>query len=123
MQRLKYLDLSDCHQVVKLPEELGRLECLEELHLTNCVSLRHIPNSICKMKTLLYLNLRFCTFVGKLPEELGCLECLKELNIEGVGISRLPQSIYQLIGLRIIGFREQLEVCGSTSLTKTSLVI
>ncbi|KAI3724890.1 hypothetical protein L1987_64658 [Smallanthus sonchifolius] len=61
------------------------------------------------MKSLLYLDLRYCILVEKLPEELGRLECLKELDIEGAGISRLPQSIFQLKNLCIFGSRWRLE--------------
>ncbi|XP_035832724.1 disease resistance protein RPV1 [Helianthus annuus] len=120
MKCLKYLSLCGCEKVETLPENFGCLECLEKLHLAKCTSLRDIPNSTCKMKCLKGLDLSYCDQVKKLPEELGSLECLKELYIEGSGISRLPQCIYQLKGLRIIGSREQLESCGFTSLRNTS---
>ncbi|KAD6454961.1 hypothetical protein E3N88_09667 [Mikania micrantha] len=77
LKRLKSLDLKSCWLLEQLPMDLGGLECLEELHLTDCVSLRDIPDSICK------------------------IICLKLLNIEGAGISRLPESIFQLKDLRI----------------------
>ncbi|KAM0008732.1 putative TIR domain, P-loop containing nucleoside triphosphate hydrolase [Helianthus debilis subsp. tardiflorus] len=113
MKCLKYLSLCGCEKVETLPENLGCLECLEDLDLNECTSLQDIPNSTCKMKCLKRLDLSYCDQVEKLPEELGCLECLKELYIEGSGISRLPQCIYQLKGLRVIG-SEQLESCGFT---------
>ncbi|KAF5789045.1 putative leucine-rich repeat domain superfamily [Helianthus annuus] len=118
MKCLKHLLLDSCYNVKKLPEKLECLECLEKLDLKKCTSLRDIPNNICKMKCLKYLNLFGCDKVEKLPEELGCLESLKELYIVDAGISGLPESIFQLKGLRIIGSRGQLEACGFTSFTE-----
>ncbi|XP_021979192.1 disease resistance protein RPV1-like [Helianthus annuus] len=117
---LKYLRLLRSDKIEKLPEKLGCLECLEKLELIKCKSLLDIPNNICKMKCLKRLDVSGWDKVEKLPEELGCLECLKELNINAAGISCLPQSIYQLKGLRISGSREQLESCGFTPFTELS---
>ncbi|KAD6454844.1 hypothetical protein E3N88_09550 [Mikania micrantha] len=120
LKHLKSLDLKSCEHLEQLPMDLGGLECLEELHLTDCVSLRDIPDSICKMKFLKNLHLTYCIQVEKLPEELGRIECLKLLNIEGAGISRLPESIFQLKDLRIIGSTWQLKSYGFTSVTEIS---
>ncbi|KAJ0524454.1 putative leucine-rich repeat domain superfamily [Helianthus annuus] len=123
LKHLKYLKLRYCQLLEQLPKDLGMLESLEELHLTDCISLREIPNSICKMKSLKYLDLRFCMLVEKLPEEFGRLESLEEINIEGAGISRLPQSIFELKGLYIVGSRWRLESYGFTSLKEISTYI
>ncbi|MFS7966382.1 putative TIR domain, P-loop containing nucleoside triphosphate hydrolase [Helianthus anomalus] len=112
MKCLKHLRLTSCSKVNKLPDELGCLDCLETLDLTKCKSLGDIPNTIYKMKCLKFLYLAHCRQVEKLPEELGRLECLKELNIESSGISHLPQSIFQLKGLRVFGFPGQLQSYG-----------
>ncbi|KAJ9551877.1 hypothetical protein OSB04_015922 [Centaurea solstitialis] len=118
---LKRLRLTKCSHLVELqaPEDLGLLECLEELILSACTVLRDIPNSICKMKRLEWLYLRDCVAVEKLPEELGRLKCLKELNIIGTNIRHLPQSIFEMKGLRIVGFRRLLESFGFTSEIQT----
>ncbi|KAK9057663.1 hypothetical protein SSX86_022499 [Deinandra increscens subsp. villosa] len=120
LKHLKYLQLKSCWLLEQLPKDLARLDCLEELHLTDCVSLRDIPNDICMLKCLQRLDLSYCILVTKLSEEFGRLKCLKELNIEGTGISHLPQSIHQLKGLRIIGSRWRLESHGFTSLIEMS---
>ncbi|KAJ9551871.1 LOW QUALITY PROTEIN: hypothetical protein OSB04_015916 [Centaurea solstitialis] len=119
---LKRLKLTKCFYLVELPapEDLGLLECLEALIISECIVLRDIPNSICKMKRLRYFHVEHCVSVEKLPEELGRLECLKELNIEGANIRHLPQSIFELKGLRIVGFRRLLESLGFTSEIQTS---
>ncbi|KAD6454768.1 hypothetical protein E3N88_09474 [Mikania micrantha] len=82
LKHLKYLDLKSCWLLEQLPMDLGGLQCLEELHLTDCISLQDIPNNICKLKFLKKLHLPYCIQVEKLPEELGRLECLKLLDIE-----------------------------------------
>ncbi|XP_076927748.1 TMV resistance protein N-like [Bidens hawaiensis] len=120
LKRLKYLELKSCRRLKKLPKNIGRLECLEELNLTDCILLRDIPNSFCKMKSLKFLHLPYCTQVERLPEELGSLECLTELNIVGTGIDSLPHSIFKLKGLRVIGSRWQLESYGLISLKEIS---
>ncbi|KAJ9562052.1 hypothetical protein OSB04_007212 [Centaurea solstitialis] len=81
LKHLKSLYLTSCKLLEKLPEDLGRLDCLEMLSLSACIVLRDIPNSICKMKSLKYFSLNCCNRVEELPEELGCLECLEELDI------------------------------------------
>lgn len=115
LKHLKSLTLESCWLLEKLPEDLGLLGCLEYLNLTDCMFLRDIPNNICDMISLNCFRLPHCILVEKLPEEIGKLECLKELNIEGTGIRHLPESIFWLKGLRIIGHKWFLESCGFTS--------
>ncbi|KAL8239927.1 hypothetical protein R6Q59_016494 [Mikania micrantha] len=120
---LKKLHLSNCHQVEKWPDELGRLECLEVLNIKYAV-IRCLPESIIQLKHLKSLDLTCCELLEQLPMDLGGLECLEELrltycrslrdipdsicrlkclillDIEGAGISRLPESIIQLKHLK-----------------------
>ncbi|KAJ9552029.1 hypothetical protein OSB04_016074 [Centaurea solstitialis] len=115
LKHLKILKLQSCWRLEKLPEDLGGLECLEDLTLSECILLRDVPNSICKMKRLERFNLPYCFLVEKLPEEIGRLESLKVLNIEGTGIRHLPQGIFSLKGLSIVGFKWLLESFGFES--------
>ncbi|KAJ0593600.1 putative TIR domain, P-loop containing nucleoside triphosphate hydrolase [Helianthus annuus] len=96
LKQLRFLQLKSCLFLKQLPQDLGRLECLEELRVTDCTSLRDIPNSICEMKRLKRFHLTNCILVEKLPKEIGRLKGLKELNVEGTGISDFPPSIFQL---------------------------
>ncbi|KAJ9551719.1 hypothetical protein OSB04_015764, partial [Centaurea solstitialis] len=105
LKHLKTLKLKGCCLLEKLPEDLGRLECLEDLLLQSCEKLQAIPYSICKMKRLIRLNLKGCVLVDNLPKELGYIECLQELDIEGTSIGHLPLSIILLEGLHIKGSR------------------
>ncbi|GJY52373.1 Toll/interleukin-1 receptor domain-containing protein [Tanacetum coccineum] len=103
LKHLKSLKIKSCWLLEKLPEDIGRLESLEKLILRDCKLLQDIQNSICKVNCIKKLSLRGCIRVNELPEDIGCLEGLKELNIEGTDITRLPQSIFQLRGLCIVG--------------------
>ncbi|GJZ92499.1 TMV resistance protein N-like protein [Tanacetum coccineum] len=105
LKHLKSLELKTCWRLKKLPEDLGQLEFLEKLDLTNCSSLLDIPESVCEIKHLKYLNLSGCQCVEILPEELGRLKSLKELNITFTNIHYLPQSIFGINCLRIVGNR------------------
>ncbi|KAJ0751835.1 putative non-specific serine/threonine protein kinase [Helianthus annuus] len=76
-------------------------ECLEELSLTDCTSLRDIPNSICKMTRLKCLALSGCHQVQRLPEEIGCLQCLEELDLTGYkSLQDIPNSIGKMKSLK-----------------------
>nr|KAJ0211863.1 hypothetical protein LSAT_V11C400215470 [Lactuca sativa] len=110
LKRLKYLKLYDCSLLENLPEDLGQLECLEKLHLTDrifgqleCLEklhltdakiIKHLPDSICMLKRLKDLQLYNCLQLEKLPEDLGQLECLEELNLQGSErLQDIPKSI------------------------------
>nr|GEW44323.1 30S ribosomal protein S10, chloroplastic [Tanacetum cinerariifolium] len=51
LKHLKYLNLFDCALLEKLPEDLGRLECLEQLDITY-TRISHLPQSILRLKRL-----------------------------------------------------------------------
>ncbi|PWA88786.1 disease resistance protein (TIR-NBS-LRR class) [Artemisia annua] len=74
LKQLKSFKIKSCWLLEKLPEDIGRLESLEKLILTDCKLLQAIPNSICKMKCINKLHLRGCIQVVELPEDIGCLE-------------------------------------------------
>ncbi|PWA62252.1 toll/interleukin-1 receptor (TIR) domain-containing protein [Artemisia annua] len=102
----------------ELLKGVGRLSYLEKLIIRCCEFSGGLPKSIFELKYLKYFHLLDCTI--DLPEELGHLKCLEELDITGTIISHLPQSIFQLKGLRIIGFKITLELCGLTPVKLTS---
>ncbi|KAJ0751791.1 putative TIR domain, P-loop containing nucleoside triphosphate hydrolase [Helianthus annuus] len=143
LPKLKYLNLNGS-RLSNL--NLGLTPYLEELHLEECNYLLelHIPVECPKLKFLNLGSSKLGDFdlgltphleeltlstedkhlpdniFEKLPEELGRLECLEELNIEGTGINRLPQSIFELEGLRIVWSRGLLESHGFTSFIEIS---
>nr|XP_043622270.1 disease resistance protein RPV1-like [Erigeron canadensis] len=95
---LRVLDLGWCENLEQLPEDLDRLECLEELTLMGCESLRSIPDCICNMTRLKTLDLSYCYKLKKLPDEFRRLQSLKELDVWWIAdrLKNLPESISQL---------------------------
>nr|GFA26511.1 hypothetical protein [Tanacetum cinerariifolium] len=112
---LKTLGLKRCYNLVEfqMPAESLKLEHLD-LSYSNfkTIHLGSTPN-------LERLMLFFCDHLVWLPE-LGSVKCLKELNIRRTGIRCLPQSIFQLKGLRIIGSAEIFESYGLSYKIQTS---
>ncbi|BBH07355.1 Putative disease resistance TIR-NBS-LRR class protein [Prunus dulcis] len=117
---LQILNASGCSNLNELPENLGSLECLQELyasrtaiqelptsikHLTDltllnlreCKNLLTLPDVICtNLTSLQILDLSGCSNLNELPENLGSLECLQELYASRTAISQVPESISQL---------------------------
>ncbi|XP_023739993.1 disease resistance protein RPV1 [Lactuca sativa] len=94
-KNLKYLRLAHCDEFEKLPEDLGCLESLEVLDLTN-TKLKHLPDSITLLKHLTILILYHSRYFNKLPEDLSGLESLKDLDLSCTDIEHLPDSICEL---------------------------
>ncbi|GJV61592.1 Toll/interleukin-1 receptor domain-containing protein [Tanacetum coccineum] len=118
LQGIKKLTLEG--SLTEAPWDLDQLECLEEL-IFSSTKIRDLPDSICKLKHLKSFKIRSCWLLEKLPtdigrlesleklilndfvelpEDIGFLEGLKELNIQGTGITRLPDSICKLKHLK-----------------------
>nr|GEU50873.1 TMV resistance protein N-like [Tanacetum cinerariifolium] len=75
---LKSLKLPLCDDLEKLPEDIGRLECLEELYLSS-KSIRNLQDNIYMLKHLKSLEIR-CFLLEKIAEDIGQLECLERLS-------------------------------------------
>ncbi|XP_049372092.1 uncharacterized protein LOC125837001 [Solanum verrucosum] len=128
LKGLVKLKVSSCSKLGRLPEEIGDLENLEELHATGTLISRP-PSSIVRLNKLKFLtfaknqledrvrfvfpqvnegllsleklDLSYCNLKdGGLPEDIGSLSSLKELNLEGNNFELLPQSIAQLGSLQ-----------------------
>ncbi|KAJ0954900.1 putative TIR domain, P-loop containing nucleoside triphosphate hydrolase [Helianthus annuus] len=129
LQHLRTLDLSSTG-IKELLEDLGQLECLEQLYLTN-TKVKYLPGSICMLKHLKTLYLYHCQLLEKLPEDVGQLEslkildlgccsnlreipnnicklkCLKELNLwRCKRVEKLPDELGNLKGLQLLIVRE-----------------
>ncbi|KAJ9552402.1 hypothetical protein OSB04_016447 [Centaurea solstitialis] len=97
LQNLTKLTLSG--NIPEVPEDLERLQCLEELHLFS-TSIKLLPDSIYMLKHLKCLNLNSCWLLEKLPEDLGRLQCLEKLTLTWTQIKHLPDSICMLKHLK-----------------------
>ncbi|CAI9284457.1 unnamed protein product [Lactuca saligna] len=144
LKHLQYLKVYSCSFLEKLPENLGQLECLRKLSLSS-TKIKHLPDSICILKHLESLELCDCSLLERLPEDIGRLECLKHLSLcyciqllnlpeelvrleclkmldlTHTFICHLPQSIFLLKGLRIVGSRELLQSCDLRSEIQPSI--
>ncbi|WMV53178.1 hypothetical protein MTR67_046563 [Solanum verrucosum] len=76
-----------CSKLESLPEEIGDLENLKELHARDTL-ISLLPSSIVRLDKM------------ETPEDIGCLSSLKELNLSGNSFEYLPRSIAQLGALR-----------------------
>ncbi|KAI3520144.1 hypothetical protein L1887_09374 [Cichorium endivia] len=82
-------------KIQQLPDSIGMCE-LRSLSITDCYSLKSLPNSICKVKSLRILRLINCPNIQELPEELGNLERLEDIGVSGTSIKRLPDSVQRI---------------------------
>ncbi|XP_062000461.1 disease resistance-like protein DSC1 [Rosa rugosa] len=72
------------------------------LDLSNCDRLLSLPTDICKLKSLERLNLSSCCRFTKFPEIVERTEHLQYLNLSQMNIKKLPSSIGNLVGLKIL---------------------
>ncbi|GKC00717.1 Toll/interleukin-1 receptor domain-containing protein, partial [Tanacetum coccineum] len=110
--KLVNLDLKDLEKLRTL--HLRITPNLEELSLWGCTDMVELRMPA-ECPKLVNLDLYNCIQVAELPEGIGRLECLKELYITGTSISWLPESIFRIKGLRIVGSRWLLESYGFKS--------
>ncbi|XP_028773812.1 TMV resistance protein N-like [Neltuma alba] len=121
LQSLKSIDLSYLEYLIKTPN-FDRIPHLEKLILEGCSNLIEIHRSLGQHKKLVIVNLKDCREVKNLPRkfEMNCLETfvlsgcsrviklpefgkdmerLSKLDLEGTAITKLSQSLGNLIGL------------------------
>ncbi|PWA24025.1 leucine-rich repeat domain, L domain-like protein [Artemisia annua] len=96
------IDVSRSWHLKKLPGDIGRLKCLEELSL-ECREIKTLPGSICKLKHLKSLKIACCDSLEKLPEGIGRLQCLLCLVLEKCKLLQgIPNSICMIKSLRYL---------------------
>ncbi|XP_074350866.1 disease resistance protein RUN1-like isoform X2 [Apium graveolens] len=98
---LKFLNLSNCHDIVKTPD-FAQLPALEQLLLEDCVSLVEIDESIGMAEGLVLLNLKNCKLLKKLPNNLCMLKLLQTLIISGCSnLGVLPIEMRKMVSLKV----------------------
>ncbi|XP_044511659.1 probable disease resistance protein At4g33300 [Mangifera indica] len=99
--------IDHCHDLIKLPPSICRLQSLRSLSITNCHSLLELPADIGKLKSLQFMRLYASLVLKTLPTGISELVCLKYLNIsQCVSLTCLPQGIGHLAMLEKIDMRE-----------------
>ncbi|KAF8017188.1 hypothetical protein BT93_H2395 [Corymbia citriodora subsp. variegata] len=100
---LEHLILSDCTSLIEIDKSICRLKCLVFLDVSDCVNLERLPDELARdLGSLEYLSLRSCESLKRLPETIGNLESLTELDLTYASIKKLPDSIVELKNLKVL---------------------
>jgi Leucine-rich repeat (LRR) protein len=85
-RHLRYLDLSNCKELISLPKSIGNLVSLQSLKLSGCRQLVFSTEVITKLINLRHLEIEGCkAFADKMPIGLGQLTSLQSLSSFVVG--------------------------------------
>ncbi|KAJ0717102.1 putative P-loop containing nucleoside triphosphate hydrolase, leucine-rich repeat domain superfamily [Helianthus annuus] len=79
LKHLRYLNLSE-NPITHLPESVGNLYNLQTLLLSDCSDLIKLPNNFSKLKNLRHLNIYGTPLLNKLPLWIGQLKSLQTLT-------------------------------------------
>ncbi|XP_035838331.1 putative disease resistance protein At3g14460 [Helianthus annuus] len=79
LKRLRYLNLSQ-NPITHLPESVGNLYNLQTLLLSDCSELIKLPNNFSKLKNLRHLDIQGTLLLNKLPLWIGQLKSLQTLT-------------------------------------------
>lgn len=98
-KQLKILRLFQ-NSLTEIPDDIDRLENLEELYLGKN-KLTRLPETLCNLKKLKILSVQY-NDLESLPENLGDLENLEQLIVNQNQLKYLPESIGKLKKLQSI---------------------
>nr|POF04641.1 tmv resistance protein n [Quercus suber] len=99
---LKELDVNKT-AIRELPSSLEHLSNLTSLNLSDCKELLSIPNATCNITNIKTLFLSGCSKLEDLPENIGNLIGLKKLEI-GTAVREPPSSIFLIKNLEVLCF-------------------
>ncbi|XP_059069468.1 disease resistance protein TAO1 isoform X2 [Cryptomeria japonica] len=99
LANLQELNLSRCENLSKIPDSFGNLTQLERLEIHHNHKLTELPDSIGGLKSLAFLDVSYCLSLSGLPNTVGSLISLVCLEMEGCGVSCLPQDCCNLSSL------------------------
>ncbi|XP_060673890.1 disease resistance protein RUN1-like [Ziziphus jujuba] len=95
--------------IKELPMSIEHLSSRSLLNLRDCKNLLKLPDELCSLTSLTTLNVSGCSHVAQLPENIGRLEQLKKFSASRTAISRAPPSIILLKSLKKPMFRRMLK--------------
>ncbi|XP_059654449.1 disease resistance protein RPV1-like [Cornus florida] len=82
LDKLKYLNLSHSHLLIKTPDFTG-LTSLEKLLLNDCKKLVEVHHTIGRLKDLIVLDMKNCKNLKKIPLSIFMLKSLVDFNMSG----------------------------------------
>ena len=82
------LDISDCRSLKKIPEGFDGLTSLKKLMMWRCEALEEFPPGLSNMCALEELDISDYRSLKKIPEGFGGLTSLKKLDIKDVRLWR-----------------------------------
>ncbi|KAK7310481.1 hypothetical protein RJT34_08034 [Clitoria ternatea] len=123
IKSLQNLSVTNCHNLVQLPVEIGKLKYLEILRLYACPDLKTLPPSMCDMVRLKYLDISQCVNLTCFPIEIGRLMSLEKIDMrECPMIRNLPKSALSLQSLQLVICDEEVfEMWKYVEMAKTNL--
>ncbi|KAI9116791.1 hypothetical protein K1719_012157 [Acacia pycnantha] len=101
---LQRLILEGCTKLVEVHPSLGQHKNLAIVDFKGCKSIKTLPAKF-EMDCLETFVLSGCSKVKKLPEFGKGMKRLSMLDLEGIAISKLPQTLVNLIGLAILNLK------------------
>lgn len=88
-----------------LPDTIGGLTALTDLHLAQCLCLTALPEAIGKLEALVALNLAGCKSLTALPAVIGGLDALATLDLSSCpSLTALPPRIEAMTQLEVKGW-------------------
>ncbi|XP_022747660.1 putative disease resistance RPP13-like protein 1 [Durio zibethinus] len=96
--RLRVLSIPH-FQYAELPASIGNLKCLRYLDVSDS-TLKSLPESLCTLYCLQTLILTNCSSLRMLPQGIVKLVHLRTLHIKGAGLKQMPKEMDRLMYLR-----------------------
>ncbi|XP_054817782.1 disease resistance protein RUN1-like [Prosopis cineraria] len=96
--KMQHSKLKELWRGARLHQSLGQHKNLVIVNLKGCKKVRTLPRKF-EMDRLKIFALFGCSKIRKLPEFERDMKCLSTLDLENTAISKLPESLGNLIGL------------------------
>ncbi|KAL8128311.1 hypothetical protein AgCh_015050 [Apium graveolens] len=95
---LSCLNLNDCRDLKRLPEQLGDMKALKKID-ASFTAIDKLPDSVTQLKGLVTLELFGCKKLKKLPQDIGNMEGLEYFGAGNSAVEQLPDSFGGLFNL------------------------
>ncbi|KAK9995036.1 hypothetical protein SO802_024739 [Lithocarpus litseifolius] len=119
LAKLRLMDLSDSHNLVKTPNFIGCPD-LQRLIFRGCKRLHDLPRKL-NLESLEIFILSGCVRLKKFSEIGTNMTKLSELYLDGTALEELPLSIEHLTGLTLLSLQDCKNISCSTSINLPSL--